>query len=90
MSFCDTISNINYVHVLNLLCLNQTVQGQMDPVTLTAVFYYMIYNHAKYKLADILVNVLIYAILLVIIIIFWTIRLADGLFLQQKNVSWYI
>jgi hypothetical protein len=34
------------------------------------VFSYKIYKHAKYILAGILVNILIYAILIVIIIIF--------------------
>jgi hypothetical protein len=60
----------------------------MDPVTLVAVFSYMGYNHAKYILAAILVNALIYEILIVIII-FSIIRLADGPFLQQKNISLY-
>jgi hypothetical protein len=59
----------------------------MDPVTLGAVFSYMIYNHAKYILAAIPVNLFVYAILIVNYHYFLIIRLADGTFLQQKNIS---
>jgi hypothetical protein len=61
----------------------------MDPVPVAYVFSYMICNHAKYILAATLVNLLVYSILIIIIIIFLIIGLADGTFLQQKNISWY-